>query len=496
MRIAIPTRLKTKHVLIFIALVFAGQEIEGTNIVFALLTAAYTGLWASAFNLTGGLDYPSGAFVFSNGLFSVVMGLGAKVLLFEPGERNLMAPNKTMLCYCVGMLMILLTCFVVRLLRPSRPLIGDLESLERMKHASIACLVVALIQAAVSGFSVNSSGTLLSAIRQIDGLETMAILLATTYEIRRSNGTRSVNWVTRAMIAYGIFYGLVYFGKAGLLNGILAWAVACSIQGYNFKKGTLIGLAAAGFFMVYYMVPYSQYVRTLGSETRSLQENIPVAIEYLSDLNRTRSLYLEIINGSDINQGPHLYDQNEGFLDRLIIIGIDDDLIHYTDQGNVFGLSPTVAEIANLVPHFIWKNKPLVNVGNTYAHELVLLQEDDETTGVAFSVTADAYHEATWLGILLIEPLVLFGCFIIFDSLAGSAKSSVFALLPIIGLFNAGAATGLGGPIHGATYGAISLLVVVWVSKVATPFIMRSVTKRGNPPADKTPAGLIAQIPT
>jgi hypothetical protein len=495
MRIAIPTRFKTKYVILFIALVFAGQEIEGTNIVFALLTAAYNALWATAFNVTGGLDFPSGAFIFANGLFSVVMGLSAKELLFEPGERNLMAPNKTMLCYCVGMFMMLGVCFLVKILRPARPLISGPESLQEMKYASIACLAVALAQAAVSGFSVNPDGSLLSAIRQISGFSDMSILLATTYEIRRTNGRRSVNWVTRAMIGYGIFYGLVYFGKASMINGTLAWAVAASIQGYNFKKGTLAGLLAASFFMVYYLTPYSQYVRDLGSSTRSLRENIPIAIEYLSDLNRTRSLYLDVINESDINGGPHLYDRNEGLLDRLVIVAIDDDLIHYTDQGNVFGLSPTVAEIANLVPHFIWKNKPLVNVGNTYAHELELLPEDDETTGVAFSATADAYHEATWLGILLIEPLVLLSCFMIFDSLAGSAQYSAFALLPIIGLFNEGAATGLGGPIHDATYGLISLLVIVWTAKVATPFIMRSITGRG-PSSEETSVSLTAHVPT
>jgi hypothetical protein len=490
MRIAIPTRFKTKYVILFIALVFAGQEIEGTNIVFALLTALFTGLWAAAFNVAGGLEYPSGAFIFANGLFSVVIGLSAKVLLFEPGGRNLLAPNKTMFCYCVGMFMMLGVCFLVKILRPARPLISGLESLEDFKYASIACLAVALVQTAVSGFSYNASGTFLSAIRQIGGFSEMAIVLATTYEIRRTNGRRSVNWVTRFSIAFGILYGLVYFGKTGMLSGILDWAITASIQGYNFKKKTIVGLSFAGVFMVYYLVPYSQYVRNLGSTTRSLRENVPVAIEYLSDLNRTRNLYLEGINESDINDGPHLYDQNEGFLDRLIIVAMDDDIVHYTDQGNVFGLSPTVAEIANVVPHFIWKNKPLVNVGNTFAHELDLLPEDDETTGIAFSVTADAYHEATWLGILLIEPLVLFTCFIVLDSLGGSARYSTFALLPIIALFNGGVTGGLGLPISEVTYGVIALLAVVWVSKKLTPLVMNTIRQRMSPPAQGTPAGL------
>ena len=495
MRIAIPTRLQPKYVILFIAIVFVGQELEGTDIVFALLTALFNGLWAAAFNISGGLDYPSGAFIFGNGLFSVVIGLSAKVLLFEPGERNLLSPIKTMLCYTVGMGMMLLVCFLVRALRPQRALIRGPESLLMMKYASIACLCVAILQTIVSGVAINESGSLLSAIHQISGFGEMAVLLATTYEIRRTNGTRSVNWVTAASIGMGIFYGIVYFGKTSLLLGTLAWAVAASIQGYNFKKTTLIGLSLAGVFMVYYLVPYSQYVRTKGSETGSLRENLLVAGEYLSDLNRTRSLYLESASGGSSLQGPHLYDKEEGFLDRLVIVAMDDALIHHTDQGNVFGLTPTWAEIANLVPHFIWKDKPLLNVGNAYAHELDLLPDDDDSTGVAFSIASDVYHQATWLGILLVLPASVFVCFFTCDSIAGNAKYSPFALLPIIQLFNGAATGGNGMLITQATYGIISLLVIVWVCKVATPFVVETIWRRSVVPSTLMPGGRAASIP-
>jgi hypothetical protein len=482
-------------VVLFIAFVFAGQVAEGTNIIFALLTAAFNVIWATAFNVAGGLEYPSGAFVFAYGLFSVVIGFSAKVVLFEPGERNLRSPFETMLCYTVSMAMILLVCFLVKALRPQRPLISPPASLLQMKYASIACIGVVILQTFASGTSLNASGSLASAVRQISGFGDMAIFLATTYEIQRTNGRRSVNWVTVVMIAFGIFYGLVYFGKTSLLEGFLAWALAASIQGYNFKKHTLVGLSLAGFFMVYYMVPYSQYVRTKGSETGSLRENIPVAIEYLSDLNHTRSLYLEVVNNSDINQGVHLYDKDEGFLDRLIIVAIDDALIHYTDEGNVFGLTPTWTEIASLVPHFIWKDKPLVNTGNSYAHELNLLSEDDPTTGVAFSITSDAYHQATWLGILLVLPASLFFCFIISDSITGSAKYSPFALLPVINLFNGAATGGVGLPIRQGIYGTISLLLIVWVCKVVTPFVMKTIGRDSPAPSSLMPIGRAATVP-
>jgi hypothetical protein len=491
MRISIPTRFQPKYVILFIALVFVGQELEGTNIIFALLTALYNGLWATAFNTAGGVAYPSGAFILANGLFSVVIGFAAKVLLFEPGERNMMDPIGTMLCYCLGMGMILGVAYLTRVLRPLKPFLPPMDNLRQMKQGSIACLIVGLILVAVTGLGLNSSGSLLSALHQIAGFPEMAIILATTYEIRRTQGKRSLNWVTAVSIGIGIVYGLVYFGKTPMLAGVTLWAITAAVQGYNFKKGQVIGVSLAFLFMVYYMVPYSQYVRHLGSSTGSLRENIPVAIEYLADLPRTRKLYMETVSESDVNDGPHLYDRNEGFLDRLIIVAVDDDLIHYTNEGNVFGLTPTLSSIGNLVPHLLWKDKPDVNSGNDYAHELGLLPDEDHTTGIAISITADAYHQLKWLGILLVMPCALLFCLLICDSVAGNGTISPFAILPIFELFNEGVSSGVGGPIRLGTYGIFNLLLIYWVTMKFTPFVLNTIWRSGGPGLRTLPGGRI-----
>ena len=482
MRISIPDRLPPKSVLLFIVLVFIGQELEGTNVLFSLLTAVYNGLWATAFNTAGGLGYPSGAFILANGLNSVVIGLSAKVLLGQPGDRNLQSPVKTMLCYCVGMLMMLIVCFITRALRPRRPLIDGFKTLQQMKQASIVCLVAGIVLTVTTGLSRNSEGTLFSALRQIDGFQMMAVLLATTYEIKHSGGRRSVNWIVATAICVDICFGFIYFGKTALLMGFLAWGIAAVLQGYDFKKRQIAGLLLGGIFMVYYLVPYSQYVRFFGSRTGSASENLPIALEYLGNLNRTRDLYLEQMEQSDSEDGAHLYDHSEGFLDRLVIIAPDDQLIHFTDEGNVFGLTPTFAAYANAIPRFLWKSKPVINTGNVYAHEIGdILSDEDETTGIAYSATADAYHQAEWLGILLVLPFNLFFGFIILDTVAGNAKYYPFALLPVFTFYNSGTAAGVGAPVHDATFGLINLLVVVWTTKIAVPFVINIIKRRMAP---------------
>ena len=473
MRIAIPIRFNWTYVAIYIAVVFTGQILEGTNFIFAVLCALYVALWALAYNLSGGIDYPSGAFILSNGLFSVVIGFGAKVLLLQPGDRNLLVPVKTVLIYTVGMVMTVIVVFLTKELRAKNGLLRPFDSLEQLKRAAIGCLVVGLGLTFIMSRTSAGEGTLLSALNQLNSFVIVAILFGTAYEIEHSKGKRSTNWVVIAAIAVSVAQGLIIFSKEGMLIGFVAWGITASLSGYSFKRGQVISLTLGFAFMTYYLVPYSQYVRNYGAKTGSTLDNLPIALHYLGELGETRRLYYEAIEDFSITEEPHLYDQREGFLDRLIQVAMDDALIDHTDKGNVFGLAPTYAAYANIVPHFIWRDKPTVSSGNIYAHELGILADEDSTTGISLSAAADAYHQASWLGVLLLLPIDLLIVFLIMDSVVGSSKYSPFALFPIIKLFEGGAAAGLEICAYLATYGVAGILLVAFVSKVATPFVFK-----------------------
>ena len=65
MRFPAPDRLNMRHISLLAAAIFVGQVLEGTDLLFSVLTAVYTLLWANAFNVAGGIRYPSGASSFS-----------------------------------------------------------------------------------------------------------------------------------------------------------------------------------------------------------------------------------------------------------------------------------------------------------------------------------------------------------------------------------------------------------------------------------------------
>lgn len=482
MRIALPIRFNWNYVVIYVAAVFVGQLLESTNFIFAVLCAVYVLLWALAYNLSGGIEYPSGAFILSNGLFSVVIGFGAKVLLFEPGNRNLHVPIKTVLVYTVGMLMTVVIVFITRSLRPKRGLIGSFDSLQQLRRAAIVCLCLGIVLSFLLSSTRAEGGSLLSALAQLNSFTMTAILFGTAYEIRHSEGKRSVNWVVTAGITAVFGRGIISFSKEGMLAGFVAWGLAASILGYSFTRKQVIGLTLGLAFMTFYLVPYSQYVRNFGANTGSTLDNIPIALHYLGNLGETRRLYNDAISEISINEELHLFDQREGFLDRLIQVPADDALIENTDKGNIFGLAPTYAAFANIIPRFLWHNKPSINTGNMYGHELGILNEDDVTTGISFSAAADAYHQLAWLGILLLLPLSLLILFLVMDSLVGSSKYSPFALFPIIKLFQDGAAGGLDICVYYATFGVAGILLVAFISKVVTPFVMKILQKGASGP--------------
>src|SRR5258707_11668500 len=113
------------------------------------------------------------------------------------------------------------------------------------------------------------------------------------------------------------------------------------------------------------------------------------------------------------------------------MISIDDALIHRTDQFGVFGIMPMVQAFQNLVPHFIWKDKPSLQLGNVLAHEVGILGEADESTGVSFSSTSSAFHLMGWKGVLFLAPAIWFLLFLVFDSLCGDIRTAPWGLLVI-----------------------------------------------------------------
>ena len=457
-------------------LLFVGQLATGTDVRFAVGISLFIILFAAAFNQAGGLYYPSGAFIFFNGVLTLLLGVTYKVFLLERGESHLLSPYLSIMVYCGGMASMWGAVAISKRFTPRRGLLTSFVNKDTMMQSAIGCFVLGSFFILAFGSVQQKGGSLGAAISETNRFPQFAIMLATTYELRISNGRRAWNWlvITQSLILFAL--GVIYTSKEGMFTGPITWLITVVAARFNFKPKLLIGGALFAFFMVYYMVPYSQYVRVFRDKTNSRVANQTTTLDYIFRLNEVRALYLDSEEKSDYDKLPHLYDKSQGLMDRLCALGMDDSIIARTEDGFVFGLYPTYHGIVNTIPTFLWHDKPFFFTGNEYGRELGVLAADDFTTGVSFSISADGFHEAKWLGLFVVLPLICFAYFLANDSFVGSAKDSPWPLLLIILASHMGPESALDGLLLQVAEGSIGILFMALVIRYLLPLAVRVMT--------------------
>jgi hypothetical protein len=475
-RIPFPTRFTGRQTFLFTVLLLMGQLLVGTDLTFALLSSAYVIIFVLAFNAAGGMNFASGAFIFFNGFLTAILGLCFKCFLLVPGEKNLVSPLETMTIYCAGMGGMGVAVFLSSRIRPRSGLLAGFSAGPALKQAAVGCLVLGIgLQLLPTSISFQA-GSVSSALNQLNHFVQMAIILGTTYAVKSSDGKRSSNWIVWTGIAWTFFLGVLTFSKEGMFIGSFAWLISAAALRFNFSKKQLCGFAVAMFLTGYFLVPFSQYGRTFRTEDTSRSVALAAALPLLLHPEVTRQLYEENISTSEFKGAPHFYDTDEGLLEREQMLAYDDAIITYTDQGNVFGLSPVYTSFINVIPHFLWPDKPGVYSGNEYGRELGVINEDDVTTGISFSPTGDAYHEAKWFGILVVEPIVMFLLFFVMDTLSGDIRFSPWGLLPIALAAHIAPEGLLQGAIYLMTYGSLAQITVALLARYILPLASRLLT--------------------
>jgi len=450
-RLPFPERVPLDRVALFAGVLFAIQRYEGTALYFSIGCAAFILIATVAFNTAGGLTRASGAYVFFYSLLVVIIGISYKAYLGEPADSNLLDPQTDIEAYVGCIAGLLVAVLIARRFSRRVGLLQDMLKDSQMYRASVGCMVFGLSGGSLIALLGEGANRLNSAFTQLNQLITLGIIIGVMYEIRRSGGTRSTNLpITLATAFVFFFYGLLGFSKQGMLLPIMCWALPVCALRYRLSGVQVVSCLLGVFIIFHYLVPYSQYGRNLKVANSSLSQGIAVALPLLEHPEDTRQKYEEEVVGA----APGYYNTTQGFWDRLQFISADDGLINATDQGKVFGLWPVKALFLNAIPHVLWPNKPDLRLGNTYMHEyLPNMPEEDTTTGISHSPTAESYHWAKWVGVLVVAPLLWLMLFLVYDSLFGDLRASPWGLLVIAQIAHAAPELGLNGTIYLCTFG-------------------------------------------
>lgn len=469
MRLPFPERIPLVYAFYFAALLGVAQLLEGTPPTISLCTFLFIIIATFTFNLAGGFSSTSGGYVFFYAVLAFIGGVTLKAILGEPGGSNLKQPFLTFEVYLAGITAMLAAVFFSRKLTVKRPLLANMVTDENISHAATGCMIVGFSLLVVMALVPSESGSVISAIGQINAFLPLAIILATIAQIRKSGGTSSVNLTVLCAGGFLFALGLISFSKQGIFTPPLCWLIGAASQRYRISFLQGLGCVLALFLMTYYLVPYSQYGRNY--KVPSFSGNVSVSIDMLSQLDYVREQTNQIEESIVQDRVQAYYDNPQGLFDRLQMISPDDALINLTEDKGSIGYFPIVMDFGNLVPHILWPGKPFVGFGNLYARQIGMIDADDVTTGISFSPSGEAFHLGRWMGVLVAAPLLWIMLFVIFDSLCGDVRKYPWGLLAIV-IFSHEAPEGMvGGIIHTAGYGALGIVVAAVTCAYVMPIL-------------------------
>ncbi|MDP9038118.1 MAG: hypothetical protein M3O02_02445 [Acidobacteriota bacterium] len=480
MRIPFPERIPLDRVAIFAVLLFVVQTVQGTALYFSVGTLAFLIIATLAFNAGGGLTRVPGAYVFFYSVLVFVLGIIYKALRWEPAESNLRVPQTTIAVYVGGISAMFVAVLISRRLSRKVGLLQNLLHESKMYRASIGCLVFGFGGPFLISLLGGPGARINSAFSQLNQLLPLAIIIGTMYEIRRSGGKRSVNiTVIVALVYVFVFFGLIGFSKQGMLISLYCWLVAAAAMRYSLSALQVVSLLAWTVIIFTVLVPYSQWGRRETTDTMSSSDRLTLSIKLLSHPIELRENYASI--QTDDSNPFHYYNTPQGFWDRLQFIATDDSLNQITDRGSVFGYLPITLSFMNAVPHVFMPDKPVFNFGNMYAHEIGGLPDEDTTTGISFSPTAEAFHLGRWVGLMVVAPLIWLLLFFALDLLCGDLRASPWGLLVIALLSHVAPEQGIEGCIYMVTFGVEIVVFCAFFTSYVAPYFSIAVLGQAKP---------------
>ncbi len=495
MRIFLPERIRLSHAFLFASALFLLQQLEHTSLYFSACSFLFVLVATFGFNIAGGLTRPSGGYLFFFSTLALLVGLCTKAVLGEPADSHLLRPHVTITVYLVGICSMTLSVLVVRKLSRSRPLLESFVTDRNMYQAAVGCLAIGIVLTLATHLLTRASGSVLSALFQINRFTELSIILGVIASLRRSGGRRSVDAVVLAGgLTLFIVNGLLSYSKEGFFGPLACWGVAAASANIRLRRNQIIIGGLLVGFITYFMVPYSQYGRVYTAPT--LSENLVVAERLLSNLGQVRQQYEANSKQSaaESSVGDY-YDHPEGVLDRFEMISVDDQLIDVTINRGTIGYFPLAEDVESLVPHVFWPNKPKVLWGNVYAHEAgVHIPEDDFTTGISFSPLGEAYHLGGWIGLIFVAPLIWIIALLIFDSLCGDVRRSPWGLLVLVYFAHIAPEAYLAGIIYASVYISFAIAFAAVTTGYLMPIIGQLLVGPGRSLHHSNPKPLVVHV--
>ncbi|HLI77082.1 MAG TPA: hypothetical protein VKV02_09060 [Acidobacteriaceae bacterium] len=484
MRLQLPERIPPGKVLLFSSLLMLVELIEGTDPTYAVLVFCYFMLSVFAFNIAGGFTRPSGAYVFFYSTLVAGVGTVYKALLGQAADTHLASPRLVMGVYVGTVAALLMGAYLARKIAITREGVAGVMHVPKidLNTSALGCFVIVLFINNAYWIFPAGSGSIMHAILMVNYFLPLGILLGTIAAVRNSNGRNSVSALTATALIYSTYTGMVTFSKQGMFTPFVCWIMGLAWSRFRLRLVHIIAIIAFAIVAQEFMTPLANVGR-VDNVTGTEQERVAITEHYL-----LHPLLLKRINKERVAGYSGLeiwyYGSPQGIFDRLTMLPNDSQLIDFTAHDHFFGYLPLFVYIQNWVPHIINPNKVDASTvgGNRYAHEMGQLADEDSTTGISFSPSAESFHMGGWICVLLVQPLVFLLLFAVTDSVCGDLRVQPWGLLPLLLFSHVAPEQLLGGSINYVWLGNVGTIFAIFVCGYVTPVFGRLLKGRDRAP--------------
>lgn len=441
-----------------VALLVIGELVSGTPMYFTAMMAITLLSIGVTYNLLGGAATFGGILFASFALRTIVISQFAKVLLFEPADKNLEAPQLTISVYAAFFFCALLGTFIF--CRVRLPLPKPLESLTEAQTSVlyISAFLTGLVASLIFEIYLVTAGeqkeynSMQSVGLAFTPLLLFSMVIAVDARIRRTGGRHSFDlaaffpWIALAML------GFIDTARRNMILPTVLYLATCYLRGYRFKKRhyavALMGIVAFSYFIG----PLELYTRGFSSG-QSFKDRAYWAFHILAthhDPTELRNAAQQAVESGGGATREQYYSRPGTYqLSRFALIRADSNLISACSNGFHYGFTAIRLAFLKSIPTIFYKNKPRYTTVGDYVGGVSGVSGDREGFSFpAMSIISDSYGAFGWMGVILSSffgfPMAFMVCESIFDMsrpwgtvalgicLVGFTETGLSGLLPFM----------------------------------------------------------------
>lgn len=387
------------------ACLLIGELLCGTNLHFAILMAITVCAAGITYNVLGGMATFSGMLYAVMAACSVVISQFVKILLLQPADSHIAAPNLTAAVYATFFVAALFGSFTFRQIRLPLPHPAEPKTDLQSSSLYILALVLGLIgdvlfnvnqlfysgAAGESDFNVSRSvGVALIVFL------TFAEIIAVDLRIRKTGGRHSFGMAAFIPWVATTFTGLIDTQRGPILAATAVYFFTCYFRGYRFRIKHYAAAAIFVVLMVFVVSPLELYTRT-AIANQDLQNRVSITTSALANADLRQVTSAESALSSINDWEDYYWIPGAALLSRFSLIRLDSNLIAACSN-NHYGFTSIKSDLLYHLPHFLYPGKP------EYSSNDYLGRVSGVSAGIAgnseptFTVIADSFGSFGLLG--------------------------------------------------------------------------------------------------